>query len=367
MPTANLGLSGTLTAHTLHTTNRRVEFGGAQDYILFNNNLGTYYFASDSVIGDSTISVGHINLYGAELKFGESTGNDSLKFSESVNEFIFYADGTAAAGIANATVRAGTFDGHAITLDDSSYYTGDGYKLTIQGGASATDYSGIKFISGTNSGSDYGFIKYTNDTSTYEPWASSASSECSELKIGSENDADTTNGDILVLAGKAATILDSPSLRPPTNNTKYVGTSTYKFAGMYATTFYGNATSANYADIAERYEADSIQEIGTVMGIGGDKEITRYQPGMELAGVISGYPAFRMNDGDDNRRDDMPFIALKGRVPVKIDGSAKKGQLIIAHGNGLGKAVDDVYSFKESRDIIGTCLEDGTNEVEVKV
>jgi hypothetical protein len=136
--------------------------------------------------------------------------------------------------------------------------------------------------------------------------------------------------------------------------------------------FVGTATSARWADLAERYEADAIYEAGTILAIGGDKEVTLYQPGMPVAGAISVKPAYRMNDedyGNDNSLKSKmnPFVALKGRIPVKINGSAKKGQWIIADKDGKGRAVDYGTPGINSFDIIGIALENGENEVEVKI
>jgi hypothetical protein len=62
-----------------------------------------------------------------------------------------------------------------------------------------------------------------------------------------------------------------------------------------------------------------------------------------------------------------PFVALKGRVPVLINGSATKGQYIIADQDGKGRAVDELSTIAEYTMLIGIALEDGTDEVEVKV
>jgi hypothetical protein len=137
--------------------------------------------------------------------------------------------------------------------------------------------------------------------------------------------------------------------------------------------FVGTATSARWADLAERYEADAIYEAGTVLAIGGDKEVTLYQPGMPLAGAISVKPAYRMNDenyGNDNSIESKmnPFVALKGRIPVLINGSAKKGQWIIADKDGKGRAVDYGTPGINTFDIIGIAIGDSNGgEVEVKI
>jgi hypothetical protein len=135
--------------------------------------------------------------------------------------------------------------------------------------------------------------------------------------------------------------------------------------------FNGTATSARYADLAERYEADAIYEAGDVLAIGGDKEVTLYQPGMPLAGAVSVKPGYRMNDkdyGNDNSIEAKmnPFVALKGRIPVKINGSAKKGQWIVADKDGKGRAVD-YGSDVNKHEIIGVAIGNGDGEVEVKI
>ena len=97
-----------------------------------------------------------------------------------------------------------------------------------------------------------------------------------------------------------------------------------------ASQFNGLATSAQYADLAEKYLADADYEVGTVVMVGGDKEVTASKWGKRALGVVSGNPAFKMNDG----LEDGTYIALKGRVPVKVIGSIKKGDELIASDNG---------------------------------
>ena len=97
-----------------------------------------------------------------------------------------------------------------------------------------------------------------------------------------------------------------------------------------ATRFEGLATSALYADLAERYEADAVYEPGTVLVIGGDKEVTTtvIYADTSVAGIVSTNPAYMMNSeaGNDETH---PYIALKGRVPCKVQGYIKKGDLLV--------------------------------------
>lgn len=90
------------------------------------------------------------------------------------------------------------------------------------------------------------------------------------------------------------------------------------------------ATSAQYADLAERYASDQVYEVGTVVVIGGEKDITvtHTHADTTVAGIISQHPAYRMNSGagvDETH----PYVALRGRVPCKVIGSVKKGALLV--------------------------------------
>jgi hypothetical protein len=97
-----------------------------------------------------------------------------------------------------------------------------------------------------------------------------------------------------------------------------------------ANVFDGTATAARYADLAEKYLADAEYEVGTVVSIGGLKEVTACTWGNRAIGVVSANPAFMMNKDLEGGT----YIALKGRVPVKVIGRIKKGDQLIAANNG---------------------------------
>jgi hypothetical protein len=99
---------------------------------------------------------------------------------------------------------------------------------------------------------------------------------------------------------------------------------------LYAALFQGTATAARYADLAEKYLADAEYEPGTVMVIGGEQEVTACNAGQRAIGVISTNPAFMMNKDLDGG----VYVALKGRVPVKVNGPVKKGDQLVADNNG---------------------------------
>lgn len=97
-----------------------------------------------------------------------------------------------------------------------------------------------------------------------------------------------------------------------------------------STLFRGVATSAYYADLAERYESDQPYDVGTVVVIGGTKEITETHSRADtsVAGVISKNPGYMLN-ADAGSNDTHPYVALRGRIPCKVIGPVKKGELLV--------------------------------------
>ena len=131
--------------------------------------------------------------------------------------------------------------------------------------------------------------------------------------------------------------------------------------------FNGTAYSANWSDLAEHYEADADYEPGTLLAIGGNKEVTLYRVGMPFCGVVSTKPGLVMNMEYERPEDEYwPVVALKGRVPVKINGIAKKGDYVITDDIGKARAVDSMH-HTDVRNLVGIALEDGEGEIEVKV
>ncbi len=122
---------------------------------------------------------------------------------------------------------------------------------------------------------------------------------------------------------------------------------------IYANIVNGRATSANYADLAEKYVADEDYEVGTVVKIGGEKEVTACTWGSRAIGVVSANPAFMMNSGLEGGT----YIALKGRVPVKVIGRIKKGEDLIASDNGYA-----VMAVPHASRIFAVALETSDDE-----
>lgn len=97
--------------------------------------------------------------------------------------------------------------------------------------------------------------------------------------------------------------------------------------------------TANYADVAERFEADTEYAPGTVVELGGPAEITKSNTELSesVFGVISTNAAYLMNNGAGNNVTHPP-VAMTGRVPVQVTGSVNKGDRLVSAGNGMARA-----------------------------
>tara|TARA_B100002052_G_C15858695_1_gene588944 strand:- start:311 stop:1429 length:1119 start_codon:yes stop_codon:yes gene_type:complete len=118
------------------------------------------------------------------------------------------------------------------------------------------------------------------------------------------------------------------------------------------------ATGAQYSDVAERYAADESMPCGTVVEIGGEQEITTAKGEMSenVFGVVSTQPAFMMNASAGNN-DSHPFVAMVGRVPVRVIGTANKGdRLVMSEIDGVARTLKDGETAKTER-VIGRVLQ----------
>ena len=123
----------------------------------------------------------------------------------------------------------------------------------------------------------------------------------------------------------------------------------------------GATMQATYADLAERYEADAAYAPGTVVEIGGEKEVTAVVSDLseDVFGVVSNTAAYLMNAtaGSDETH---PPIALSGRVTVNVTGRINKGDRLVSAGNGLARAA--IKSELTAFNSIGRALANKSDE-----
>lgn len=134
------------------------------------------------------------------------------------------------------------------------------------------------------------------------------------------------------------------------------------FTGNWTLTA-GSRLNATYADLAERFEADGVYEPGTVVQLGGEKEITavQYELSEDVFGVISNTAAYLMNAGAGSDATHPP-VAVTGRVEVKVVGKINKGDRLVSAGAGVARAAQagEANAFNT----IGRSLENKTTDDE---
>ena len=207
---------------------------------------------------------------------------------------------------------------------------------------------------------------YNNTSRLATPWVLTnfleAQSEKDQQGTGIGLGAGTgySNADEVALVSGGTTVAKAVTtgFNPGGHQTHTLGTSgTGEWLSVHAVTFSGQASTALYADLAENYKADSKYEPGTVLIFGGDEEVTTTQlkDDTRVAGVVSEKPGYLMNDG--LKGDNVIALALQGRVPVKVVGIVKKGDLLVSASTrgfaisnnraGVGTVIGKAISSKD--------------------
>lgn len=131
---------------------------------------------------------------------------------------------------------------------------------------------------------------------------------------------------------------------------------------------YGIAVNAQYADLAEKYQSDAEYEPGTVLIFGGNYEVTvtGSYADPSVAGVVSTNPAYVMNVNEEHS----VTVALRGKVPVKVVGPVRKGDLLVtSYISGYAESVgkDTKYSVAVFAKAIETNLDEGRKVINAVV
>jgi hypothetical protein len=162
----------------------------------------------------------------------------------------------------------------------------------------------------------------------------------------------TTTGSLLLnTLNNVTAIVNSGS-----NGVGNIGTATVTFNTVFA-----KATTAQYADLAEKYTSDAPYSPGTVVVFGTTSEVTisTTLADSRVVGVVSTEPAYLMNAGLENG----VAVALTGRVPCNVVGKIRRGDMLVTShipgvatyagapliGTVIGKALGNYDS-----DIVGT-------------
>jgi len=319
----------------------------------------------------------------ATTLIGNVTGNITGNLTGTVFGNASNVNGTVAVnnggtgGTTEATARAGLGLGSVSTQNANSIaitggtITGITDLAIADGGTGASNATGARANLGLSIGSD---VQPFSNELTAIAGASTSTGFYTRLGTGSVTERTFTAGTNGITVVNGDGILGNPVIDISTSATLSVNSVTaatfVSVASIFKTgangtgdigqtanrfgTIYGTATSAKYADLAEKYTTDVEYEAGTVLtvALSGDAEATAsFQTGQRVLGVVSTNPAFLMNDEAPGQA-----IALRGRVPVKVVGPIRKGQPLICNQDGKGIYGDTSNSFAialESNDDAG--------------
>ena len=318
----------------------------AANYLRSNANDTTS--GSLGIIDDSGLTIGAgsdltVTVSGTDVTFANTSSNGDILFTVNdggVTKTLMTLDGgdgkvTFTDGaIENLRVSGNlTVDGTTTTINTTTLTIEDNIielNRNISTAAAMPNYSGLK----VNRGS----VSSATEQDLYWVWDETFA-----------DDGTTIHGN----AGGAWTAFKSgggDELSAPT------------LVDIRANIVHATSTSAQYADLAERYSADMQLSVGDVVILGGTQEITLCTKELDDAvfGVVSDKPAYLMN-ADAGNNDSHPMIALKGRVSVKVAGTGQAGDRIVSAGDGearvanleectafntLGRLIQDKYSVQ---------------------
>lgn len=184
-----------------------------------------------------------------------------------------------------------------------------------------TIYRGIT-LAGANSDTGISATSTSTTSTEYIMWGTAAHSLLSET-------SNSSNGINVVSTASGSSFYITFADRNTTGKSQIYVDSTMRY-NVNNNTLEVKAAQAYYADLAERYESDAVYEYGTVLVIGGEKEVTTTDKFADtrVVGIVSKNPAYMMNS-DAGNDETHPYIALKGRVPCKVIGTIKKGDLLV--------------------------------------
>lgn len=155
----------------------------------------------------------------------------------------------------------------------------------------------------------------------------------------------TTSNNSALFSGGVKKVAATPTgsqlagtVLPDLDNTYNLGSASLRLATLYGVTFSGNAVTANYADLAEKYTCKDQVIPGQVILISRDDnydcELSKEFCSTRILGVVSTNPAFIMNEECSG-----PVICRVGKVPCFVKGPVNKGDLLISDFNGVACAM----------------------------
>jgi hypothetical protein len=348
--TGTLGVSGNITGN----------------YILGNGSQLTGIDATSIQSGTSAVSVissgGNIraNVAGATvqtLSTGGANVTGYITASGNVTGSYILGNGSLLTGIDATSIQNGSANVRTF-LNGNATVSAAGTANVLVVTSTGANIAGT-LNTGTGN-ANVGNIGATTVVATTLTGTLSTAAQTNITSVGALNAGSITSGFGAIDIG-TDTITVGGIINANGNGVGNIGSSSVFFNTVFA-----KATSAQYADLAEKYVADAEYAPGTVVEFGGDAEITLSTEAgsTRVAGVVSTNPSYIMNAGLTGEH--VAMVALQGRVPCRVVGAVAKGDLMVAAGNGAARADNTARAGS----IIGKALEnfdgaEGTIEVVV--
>ena len=368
----NAAFTGALAEITVDTTNGTLRVHDA--ITVGGSNIATvaYVTAQISALSSNSISSGTSNV----RVF--ANGNVTTSAAGTANVLVVQSTGALITGDLSVTGNAtlsGNILGDRIVNGTTSIeiQTANGNSnISVAGTSNVAVFAstgvfitGVNSVSGNVTGGNIltaGLISATGSITT----AGDISITGNIVDGAALTISTSSNGNItLAPNGSGVVVVNTDIRNGQANATGNIGATAARFNTVFAL-----ATSAQYADLAEKYTADADYVPGTVLEFGGDQEVTATTTShsTRVAGIVSTLPSYIMNDGLVS--DHTAMVSLTGRVPCLVQGPIAKGDRLVASAVvGHAQRLDPAQY--EPGCIIGKALEDypstaiGTIEVAV--
>jgi len=252
-------------------------------------------------------------------------------------------------GSAASATTAGSVD-NSVTFNNSGSGAASG--TTFNGGTARTvSYNtvGAPSTTGTNASGTWGINVSGSAGSAGSATTAGTVTTAAQPNITSVG----TLGSLTVSGTTNSGTLQSQTLTSGSNSTSG------SIIGDWTLTS-GSTLNATYADLAEKYTADSDYEPGTVVVFGGDAElsVTGQHASHTVAGIVTTNPAQVYNaECTAGEGEFVVELALIGRVPCKVIGPVIKGDLIVTSENAGYGCAGDPENIKPGT-IIGKAISD---------
>ena len=297
----------------------------------------------------TTVDTGDTSFEFSDLKLGILEVNDATESSSTTSGALIVTGGI---GVAKNLYIGGGIGANGSLGSNGQFLSSTGTGLTwttlsaqrINQDASNVTVTANYVNVAVNGGNVFSFGASRLSTATYFNTTANISTPQLNAGGGVLNSL-TVNGNVTVTTAY---------VMPSANAASSLGSSAARWNFIYGVNGNFLSVNANYADLAEKYLADADYEPGTVLHFGGSAEVSQCDVDMcsRVAGVVSTQPAYLMNDTIQGEH--IVSLALLGRVPTKVVGPIKKGDMLVSAGDGRARA----EHIPQMGTVIGKALED---------